>query len=424
MMNIEEGNHKIIMDMFKIKFSEMKRVTNELYKFKENIVGYQSELERIHKSLRKKIVCEEQIGKRLSELLVVMGKIHNDMEITGEKLETIYYLYDKTEKMITGDHIEWKIGNTVFGSAMDVLEDGAKNIMDSLNLDAENTEASKVVETVLHGNPKVFDEDGLYGGNQKAPAKLSEDTESDEWSALVKIMRETFPDIKDPEETKALMKKLEHEGCGYVAMVNMIFIEYEGREDDFLDDFGFPMNKNGDLNFNELLVDIYCRTDNHNKGITGKDKYKISEDCKYEVDGDGFLYWLDWNNKRTLDETGFGQSCEVMAYRMNLYMKDKGVEKKVKVENVDLSPDPIRYTQLTDGKYIVVSAKNFELFNQDHSSITNGQRVSTDMRHAMIVTGVTDDGRYIVSTFGEKCYLDPNECESMEFYAYSNDYGD
>ncbi len=40
-----------------------------------------------------------------------------------------------------------------------------------------------------------------------------------------------------------------------------------------------------------------------------------------------------------------------------------------------------------------------------------------------MVTGVTSDGRYIVSKSGGKCYLDPNECESMEFYAYSNDYG-
>ena len=66
-----------------------------------------------------------------------------------------------------------------------------------------------------------------------------------------------------------------------------------------------------------------------------------------------------------------------------------------------------------------MSAKNFELFNSDNSSATGGERVGTEMRHVMIVTGVTSDGRYIVSTNGGKFYLDPKECESMEFYAYS-----
>ena len=368
------------MEILKVQLDKVKTAGNELFGYRDKISVCQSNIETIYKNLRSKIVCEEQIGKRLRELSTAMEKSYEDMETMGEKLDTICYLYDKTEKGIAGS----------------------------------------CTETVSYGNTKIFDQNGSYGGDQFAPAASAEDKESDEWKDLVAIIQNTYPNIKDPEETEALMQKLKSEGCGYVAMVNMIFIEYEGREKEFEEDFGFPMYKNGELNYNELLVDIYCRTDNHNKNWLGKDKYYKNEDYTYGTDeGDGFFYWLNFKNRRKLDETGNGQDCETMAYRMNLYMKEKGVDRKVKVENVELSPDHLQYTQLTDGKYVVVSAKNFELFNSDNSSATGGERVGTEMRHVMIVTGVTSDGRYIVSTNGGKFYLDPKECESMEFYAYS-----
>ena len=39
----------------------------------------------------------------------------------------------------------------------------------------------------------------------------------------------------------------------------------------------------------------------------------------------------------------------------------------------------------------------------------NGNRYYIDGGHAITVTGITEDGRYIVSSWGEKYYINPSD---------------
>lgn len=56
-----------------------------------------------------------------------------------------------------------------------------------------------------------------------------------------------------------------------MALVNTMFWEFPGTEAEFEQLYGFPMrDKDGNYNFNKMLIDLYCKTD---------DKYFLIEDA-------------------------------------------------------------------------------------------------------------------------------------------------
>ena len=59
---------------------------------------------------------------------------------------------------------------------------------------------------------------------------------------------------------------------------------------------------------------------------------------------------------------------------------------------------------LDQGKSISILEGDFTLYNED------GSVAQSDVGgHWMTITGVTDDGRYVVSSWGGKYYLKPDE---------------
>lgn len=232
----------------------------------------------------------------------------------------------------------------------------------------------------------VFDDTGDYGGDQGAPQNQTGQRAEE----LYDIVREHFPDMSD-EEIESYLKKLNTEGCSYVATINTIFAAYEGREEEFERIFGFPMYKDGDLNYNELLVDFYCETDNHNKGLFGGDKIDSSEDPGIEE--------------------GNGATSSQQIYRAEKYLHDKGVEVDISKRN-DITVE--NFNEFAEDGYVVINYFDGPLQNEDGSTRQN------ITGHSMTITGVTDDGRYIVSSWGEKYYIDPSQGRiNYVYYEYN-----
>lgn len=219
----------------------------------------------------------------------------------------------------------------------------------------------------------VFDDEGSYGGDQGSPQYAYKNRKS-----IYNIVRKYYPDMSDAE-IKNYLIKLNDEGCAYVAFVNTIFAAYAGREDEFEDTFGFPMYKNNDLNFNELIVDFYCDTDNHNQ----------------------FL-WTDYVNRfeDKSDTEGSGMSTSDEIYRAGKYMREKGVDMEIRSEKITVE----NFKDYAENGYVIVNFHNGPLLNTDGST---AQYI--DGGHAMTVTGVTSDGKYIVSSWGDEYYIDPND---------------
>ncbi len=197
-------------------------------------------------------------------------------------------------------------------------------------------------------NP-AFDDEGQYGGYQGSPRK--------NWREMAEIVRRYYPNMSD-RQVRKLLSRLDSEGCGYVAMINTLFLRFKGREDEFERTFGFPMYVNGELNYDALVTDFYCAQD--------------------DPHSTGTLY----------------DSREEM---FEAYCRDHNIG--VNVHNVQVTAE--NFNELRQNGEIVVGLRPLIMYD------ANGNRVvDVDSGHAMTVTGVSDDGRLIVSSWGRTYYLD------------------
>ena len=202
-------------------------------------------------------------------------------------------------------------------------------------------------------NPS-FDDEGSYGGDQGSAQKVYLDEDIQE------IVRKYYPDYSD-QEIRDLLIELNSEGCGYVALCNTIFWEFVGREEEFEEIFGFPMYKDGDLNYNVIIVDLYCDKDKKSKSGTNIPERKD--------------IWED-------------------------FLAEHGIDVNVECY-IDVTTD--NYNDIADKGQIIVAIEPCILEDEAGNTVfkANGG-------HAMTVTGVTEDGRFIVSSWGKRYYIDPD----------------
>ena len=302
------------------------------------------QVDSVRTNLRYKIACQATISARLLDTKNQIGLEAQRSAQMRDAFSHIIALYQQTETKNSGF------------------------------LQADRIETGKNESQI---DSIVFDDEGLYGGDQGAPRAV---WRAEEKAELYQIVRQYYPNMSD-DEIRDYLDKLNNEGCGYVAIINTIFAAYEGREEEFEKTFGFPMYGNdGDLNYNHLLVDFYSATDNHNR----------------------FLFWDTVNNNEDPSSTkGSGTTPSSRKYRTSLYLSDKGVEVDIDT-NVKVTPE--NFSQVSNDRYIVIRYHNGNLQYEDGST---AQYINGG--HAMVVTGVTEDGRYIVSSWGDKYYIDPNE---------------
>lgn len=328
--------------------------------------GFSAQIEQIRNELPMETRCSASIDAALQacadNLLfssVAMGKL-------GSSLGVVCDTYTKTEDNILGNM-------------------GGKS---SSYTNAGGSGNGRTGQGDGAANP-TFDENNAnqYGGRQAGPMGAT----GDERDELYDIVRKYYPNMTD-DEIKDYLSKLNDEGCGYVAIANSIFAEFEGKEDLFEEKFGFPMydEKTGKLNYNMLVTDLYAATDNHNHSFWpwGGDTVDPNEDASAT--------------------DGWGTNEKSRKYRTELYLKDKGIDCSIN-NNIKVTPE--NFSNYDDG-HVIMRAENFDLVDE------NGNVTHVDEGHAMTVTGVTDDGRLIVSSWGQKYYIDPNAKGCHYDYAY------
>lgn len=234
---------------------------------------------------------------------------------------------------------------------------------------------------------------GDEGGDQNGPYMLwqkGRDSDREYLRSLIHSYEE-YADYSD-KEIEELLIKLNSEGCGYVAFVNIIVDAYRRREEEFEAVFGFPLfleNADGDVyaDYNRLIVDLYCAADNHKKV-----QYMWREYDIYDADED------------ISPTVGWGTTPEDRIYRFERYMD--GYDIPVRLENIECDPDQV-YQKCREeaelGNRVIISTCPVRLEDKD------GEPAQMDGGHAMTVTGLTDDGRIEVSSWGEKYYISPED---------------
>ena len=279
------------------------------------------------------------------------------------------------------------------------------------------------------GNSEVFDSTGLYGGNQ---SNLG--TVDDDFCDWVR----THPGYEGltNDEIRALLAKLGTVGCNWTAAANMIFAEFDGKEDEFKAKFGFDMkDANGELNFNKLIADIFLNTQGEfyvgKNDIYGKKAVLDSLTNYYRHNPSEFeskygYNPLDSNGKLTskamkaitserdqmvrdatdgvvkFENDEFGLGTDEFPNRLNHYLRDKGIT-NFKYDSQTTYSNRSITKALNKGKDVIICAKDFSLYDP-----STGAEVRSNVgAHAMVVTGITPDGNYIVSSWGQQFIYKP-----------------
>jgi hypothetical protein len=221
----------------------------------------------------------------------------------------------------------------------------------------------------------AFDDVGQYGGDQGSPISyvsrikdLNQLLKSQRYQDYKSIVQKYFPNMDD-SQIKELLSTANSEGCGYVALINSIYSVYKDNPQQFEKDFGIPMYKNGDLNYDDLYLDLYCSKDDANH--SGTNPYSRQE---------------IWQN----------------------YCSEHGVDAKI---TTDLNVTPDNFKKISQkGQIFIDVSTNWSLQNAETL-----ETITEDAGHAMCITGVTSDGRYIVSSWGDECYLTLNSNTRYSF---------
>lgn len=250
-------------------------------------------------------------------------------------------------------------------------------------------------------NQTVYNSIDEYGASQRSPFETMT-SNSVEYAQLSNIVKSHFPEWTSAD-IQDFIEKLKKEGCAYVAMINSLFDEFTDHRADFQQAFGFDMfASDGTLNFNQVLVDLYCTMDNH---IGGKflfytwDTYVENEDRIWcDEDKDGKFEWKD---------KPFGNNEVQMKYRWETYCKKHGIDTMVEINKVIT---PHNYEKHAKRGSVSILCSNFTL----HSD--NGKTTHIKNGHFMTITGVVDDKKYIVSSWGDKYYLDPKDIKGFKYY--------
>ena len=335
--------------------------------------------------------------------------------------------------------------------AADLYEDTEEKILNRINMleVARTWQTAYELEALAGAYDKTtttFDDNkknGTYGADQGDMAHNKKGMwffgfrwfEDEDLFARIR----TYDRYKNYSQTEIakLLDQINDEGCGYVAMVNNIFVEYEGRSAEFEEKFGFPMyDENGKANYNDLIIDFYASTDdryyiNEPKGATafvndvilsyldGKEgEFRAKYGCDPLINGSQINPQArqrildEYQNASVIEYKTSGTTTYSLENRFRHYMDQKGIT--CSTQTMSGSPMPTTAqinTHLDSGKNVNIAVGGFNLYNE------NGTRAATDVGgHWMTITGTTDDGRYIVSSWGKRYYLNPSELSGADFY--------
>lgn len=251
-------------------------------------------------------------------------------------------------------------------------------------------------------NSIIYNETGEYGGDQRSPNMIA-DSDPNEYHQLCMIVKSSYPEMTQ-DEIDAFLLKLRKESCGYVSMINSLFEEFIDHPDDFRRIFGFSMYAHdGSLNYNHLLVELYCKKDNHNGSrflFWTFDFYSKNEDRVWKDENkDGKYEWVN---------LPYGNTEEQLQYRWKSFCKDYRIKVKF---TLSTTITPKEYHKYRKKGYITVNARDFKMTDD------NGVISTVKGGHYMTITDVTEDEKkYVVSSWGKRYYLDPKDVK--EYIGY------
>lgn len=294
------------------------------------------------------------------------------------------------------------------------------------------------------GTTHFFDKRGSYGGDQghlrwkKGFNILGERCFEDEAVFAYVRSHQGYEHYTD-QQIADLLDAMNEEGCGYIAAVNNIYLEFESRPEEFERLFGFPMyDEKGRENYDYLFLDMYLETDdkyylNEPNGLEALvndtlEKYKNHRDVfqslygHYPQDGQQAAPLVvqkiidQYQGADVAKMETDGLSIYGLDNRLQHYMAQKGITMQGQmVEDRMLSTENVQ-EYIRQGKSVNLTVyDDFTLYNE------YGIPVNFSENHWMTITGTTEQGDYIVSSWGKQYYIKPEKLHYQEYAYYITD---
>ncbi|MDD6328251.1 MAG: hypothetical protein PUA62_07370 [Lachnospiraceae bacterium] len=366
------------MSDFSIKINELRVQAERLGEIAESMNAQAGNIDSLSDSL-------ETIGLGALKINFI-GLVHTLRRRAGKARELQNVLYRIIARFLMAEQEIMGMTGTLTGMLEEIL-DRIQEYVHEL-FDTDEFEMDSI----------VFDDQGWYGGDQGSP----KNTTGKNREALYDIIRENNPDHEfTDEELEVYLERANSEGCGYIALINSIFVQFADDPEMFEKTFGYPMytlrvGADGklifDFNYDMLFIDLYSSMDNINP-YTGE--FSIYND--FDIDEDGSIY--DYNYWD--DSSGKGTNSISMDYYCEHFLEEHGINAEYN-NYVNVSPEKVQDI-IESGETIIISFFDGNIYD------TNGNPHPIHGGHGMVITGVTANGRYIVSSWGEKYYIDPNE---------------
>lgn len=235
-------------------------------------------------------------------------------------------------------------------------------------------------------------------GNQRSLLDLWENAGKDSATRtwISELVRKYHPELDSDGKIRDFLKKLNDEGCGYVADVNALCGQYSNEE--LRERFSIPESVPNDQINDWLLLDYYASQDNHSPNR--------------------FL-WFHWGDAYDEHEDksatdGAGTTNGDRQHRLHRWLEGYGIDAQVSSEHI------MRHADVTQMRKDFEAGEHIVLCMYDpiimHDSDGNTTRM--DGGHAVSVKGFDDQGRIIVSSWGKTYYVDPKDYNNQGRISY------
>lgn len=278
---------------------------------------------------------------------------------------------------------------------------------------------------MTNGNRNTLNDYSEYGSNQNSVRRLALNPRLNKklYSELENIVKGYYPTMNKSEINK-LLKGMNVNGvCSYATVVNELVVQYDGREEQFKNTFGYDLYRmeNGQkvINSEFILTDLYCFANSNNSEViqlikkgkkyvysTKDDKRQIGmsyQDGKNAFTLNNWLNWkktgLIWNTKDIfigkLLPNSFVQDTAVNLIREKVLIA-LALKHTVEIDVFSVQGAPYPYTLYSTDK-----SKYSDYVMDDRDSNGNQHAVG----HSMFVTGIDENGDLIVSSWGSEYIL-------------------
>lgn len=333
--------------------------------------------------------------------------------------------------------------------------------------DVEIIEVTDIYDEIPY-NSGIFSPDNIeikdFGGNQGALYHNLDEFLDD--PRIMQIATKYFGEGNvTTEDLELLFYRMNSCGCGYIASINTVFQYTLGSgmtEREFEEKFGYPMYKLGtdaegklrkDYNTEYLFLDFFLYYNvNHENLTTIEEVYGNTREE------------MEFNQQKAEDAAlsgsqfrrvgADGTCCSEVSEVLSEFLENKGIvcevsgakeilpgtdewyarveEVKKTIPDVWFDPNIILYETrlksdeikqlLRAGNQIVISDENFDLYypyDKDGNGLLDDIAHENVGAHAMSVVDVLDDGRLVLSSWGNAYIYNPVEFEMNNFAIYN-----